>query len=283
MSFDSELEAFRAYAAIYPDACILLVDTYDTIKSGVPNAIKVFREMRAAGAALKNYGIRLDSGDLSYLSKLARGMLDEAGFTDALISASNELDEYIISDLKQQGTKITLWGVGTHLITSEGCPALGGVYKLAAEEDENGAMRPKIKLSEDPEKVTNPGVKKIFRLYDAQSGYLKADLIALEHERLNPEDDLTIFDQHAVWKRMTLKKGTYTVRELLVPIFANGECVYETPAMPEIKAYCAKELSLLWEEDKRLVNPHVLPVDLSQELYDLKQRMIKEIRGESDS
>ena len=278
MSFPDELTAFRTYAKIFPGACILLVDTYDTVKSGVPNAIQVFDEMRAAGIPLKNYGIRLDSGDFAYLPKLARKMLDEAGYADAIISASSDLDEILIQSLKQQGTKITLWGVGTRLITSHDCPAFGGVYKLAAESDESGVMQPKIKLSENAVKVTNPGVKTIFRLYDTQTNKIKADLIALAHETIDETQALTIFDPQATWKRMTLQPGTYRVRELFVPVFRKGECVYESPAVMDIRAYCRQELNTLWDEHKRLMNPHTMPVDLSQELYDLKQGMIHDIR-----
>ena len=278
MAFDTELEAFREYAKLYPNACILLVDTYNTLKSGVPNAIKVFEEMRSNGVELKNYGIRLDSGDFAYLSKQARKMLDAAGFSNAAISASGDLDENLIALLKQQGAKITVWGVGTNLITSEGCPAFGGVYKLAAEEN-NGCMEPKIKISENPEKVTNPGVKKIYRLYDKVSGKMKADLITLDDETIDTNSDLTIFHPINTWKQMTLKAGEFTARELLVPIFLNGKQVYESPAVMDIRAYCAKEKETLWEEHKRLVRPHMMPVDLSHELWHLRKRMIDEIRG----
>ena len=279
MCFDTELEAFEYYAELYPKACTLLVDTYDTLKSGVPNAIKVFRQMREKGIPLVNYGIRLDSGDLAYLSKQARIMLDEAGFGDAFISASNDLDENLIAELKNQGAKITRWGVGTHLITSKEYPAFGGVYKIAALSTDGGPWQHKIKLSEDPVKVTNPGVKKIFRLYDAKSGKMKADLIALADEKLDNTDDLTIFDPIATWKRMTLKAGEFTVRELLQPVFVNGECVYPQLTVSEICAYAAKERDTLWEEHRRLVRPHLMPVDLSQKLYDLKQSMIANLRS----
>ena len=279
MSFPDELSAFRAYAEIFPHSCTLLVDTYDTLKSGVPNAIQVFHEMKAKGITLQNYGIRLDSGDFAYLSKKARAMLDAAGFPNAVISASSDLDEALIQSLKLQGAKITLWGVGTNLITSKDCPAFGGVYKLAAESDEHGHMAPKIKLSENPEKVTNPGIKKIFRLYDRLTGKIKADLITLEDEMLDEDQPITIFDPLATWKRMTLNPGEYTVRELLVPVFVDGQCVYQSPSVMDIRDYCRQELDTLWDEYKRLINPHILPVDLSQALYDLKQAMIKEIRG----
>lgn len=277
MSFDDELTAFRKYAEIFPGKCILLVDTYDTLKSGVPNAITVFKELKAEGR-LSFYGIRLDSGDLSYLSKEARKMLDAEGFTDAIISASSDLDENLIAVLKQQGAEINLWGVGTNLITSKDCPALGGVYKLAAEEDLSGNLIPKIKLSENPDKITNPGVKKIIRLIDKKSDKLKADLIALEDEQIDEAKDLTIFHPLATWKRMTLKAGTYTAKELLIPVFLNGECVYKSLCVMEIRKHCEDELNTLWPEYKRLVNPHILPVDLSNRLYELKKKMIEEIR-----
>ena len=278
MSFESELEAFRYYAKLYPAPCTLLVDTYDTLHSGVPNAIRVFQEMRDAGIPLTLYGIRLDSGDLAYLSKVARQMLDDAGFHDAFISASNDLDEYLITDLKSQGATITMWGVGTHLITSKENPAFGGVYKLAALSDGAGPLQPKIKLSEDPIKVTNPGLKKIYRLYDAETGKMKADLITLLDEVVSNSTDLTIFDPLATWKRMTLSAKTFNVRELLVPVFLDGKCVYPEYTVSEIQEYAKKERDTLWDEHKRLVRPHLMPVDLSQKLYDLKQSMILSAR-----
>lgn len=281
MSFESELEAFREYAKIFPDNVILLVDTYDTLKSGLPNAIKTFDEMFAAGIKPKVYGIRLDSGDFAYLSEQARIMLDNAGYKDALICASSDLDENIISSLKLQNTKISLWGVGTSLITSRDCPAFGGVYKLAAEEDEHGRLVPKIKLSENIDKVTNPGVKKVVRIYDIHTKKIKADIIALEEEVFDGKSDLTIFHPLAAWKKMTFNIGSYTVRELLEPVFINGECVYEDKAVWKIRDYCTKEKDSLWNECKRLVNPHILPVDLSERLYALKTSMIEEIKDRS--
>jgi len=278
MSFGSEIDAFRYYAKLYPAACILIADTYDTLKSGVPNAIRVFSEMRESGKPLKNYGIRLDSGDLAYLSKSARKMLDDAGFNDAFICASNDLDEYIISELKSQGAEVSLWGVGTHLITSKENPAFGGVYKLAALSENGGAWQNKIKLSEDPIKVTNPGIKKIFRLYDAKSGKMKADLIALADENFCASTSLTIFDPIATWKKMHLLANEYTVRELLQPVFKNGECVYAPLTVPEICAYAKQERETLWDEHKRLIRPHLMPVDLSAKLYELKQSLIAELR-----
>lgn len=277
MSFPSEIEAFREYARIFPDACTLLVDTYNTLEQGVPNAIRVFQEMRDSGIPLKNYGIRLDSGDLSYLSKKARLQLDQAGFTDAIISASSDLDENLIASLKLEGAKISLWGVGTKLITSDDCPAFGGVYKLAAESDENGEFMPKIKLSNNPAKVTNPGIKKIFRIYDKKTQKIKADLIALDHETIDESKSLRLFDSTATWKKMNLAPGSYTIRELLVPIFMNGECVYNSPKTMEIRDYCKQELDSLWAEHKRLKNPHTVPVDITDELLALKRKMIEEL------
>jgi nicotinate phosphoribosyltransferase len=270
MSFPDELTAFRAYADAFPDTCLLLVDTYNTLNSGIPNAITVFRELRAKG--YEPMGIRLDSGDLAYLSKKARAMLDEAGFPNAQIVASNNLDEELIWDLKAQGARIDTFGVGTSLITSSGCPALGGVYKMSAEEVD-GKMVPKIKISENPEKITNPGYKKVVRIYNGGNKAI-ADLIMLEGEVIDTSKPLTIFDPVDTWKRMTLKN--YKIKELLVPIFINGECVYETPNLMDIQAYAASEMDTLWDEYKRLKNPHVYKVDLSQKLYDLKQRLLKE-------
>lgn len=275
MSFPDEYTAFKTYANLYPKACILLVDTYDTLHSGVPNAIKVFKEMREAGIELSYYGIRLDSGDLAYLSKKARKMLDEAGFTDAIISASSDLDEYLIDSLKTQGAQITSWGVGTNLITSKDCPAFGGVYKLAAVyNDETGEYIPKIKLSENTAKITNPGNKTVFRLYDKENGKLKADLIALADEKIDESKDLLIFDPIETWKKTNLEAGTFTVRELLVPIFEKGICVYNSPEVMEIKEYCSKELDTLWDETRRFMNPHEVYVDLSDKLYDMKKNLL---------
>lgn len=274
MSFQDEYTAFKTYADLYPNACCLLVDTYDTVKSGVPNAIRVFKEMREAGVELKNYGIRLDSGDLAYLSKKARKMLDEAGFPDAFISASNDLDEYLIHDLKMQGAAITSWGVGTNLITSKDCPSFGGVYKLAAIQDEHGHFVPKIKLSENTEKITNPGNKTIFRIYDKATGKVRADLICFADETFDTSEDLLLFDPVATWKKTRLKGDSYTMREILVPIFINGECVYQSPSVMEIAAYCKEEKKTLWDETKRLFNPHRVYVDLSDKLYNVKKELL---------
>lgn len=277
MSFPDEYTAFKTYADMYPNACILLADTYDTLKSGVPNAIRVFREMRESGLTLSNYGIRLDSGDLAYLSKRARKMLDEAGFTDAVISASNDLDEFLIDSLKTQGATITSWGVGTNLITSKDNPSFGGVYKLAAIMDEHGTFIPKIKLSENSEKVTNPGNKTIYRVYEKESGKIKADLICLTEEEFKEENNLLLFDPTEPWKNTHLKAGSFTLREILVPVFLNGECIYTSPKTMEIREYCQKELDTLWEETRRLVNPHEVYVDLSQKLYDTKIELLSQM------
>ena len=277
MSFSDEYTAFKTYAEMYPSACILLVDTYDTLKSGVPNAIRVFTEMREAGIPLTFYGIRLDSGDLAYLSKQARKMLDAAGFPDAVISASNDLDECLIDSLKAQGAAITSWGVGTNLITSKDNPSFGGVYKLAAIQDAEGRFVPKIKLSENSEKVTNPGDKKIYRIYEKETGKIKADLICLAEESYRETDDLMLFDPSEPWKKTKLQGGTYTLRPLMEQIFRKGECCYTSPKVMDIRAYCRQELDTLWDETKRLVNPHEVYVDLSQKLYDTKIRLLEEL------
>ena len=273
MSFEDEYTAFKTYANLYPSACILLVDTYDTLKSGVPNAIRVFQEMRDSGIELKNYGIRLDSGDLAYLSKKARKMLDAAGFNDAVISASSDLDEYLIDSLKTQGAAITSWGVGTNLITAKDNPAFGGVYKLAAIMGEDGNFIPKIKLSENSVKITNPGNKTVYRVYDAD-GMIKADLITLTDEIYSEEEPLLLFDPVETWKKTLLQPGEYTLREIMVPVFKNGECIYTTPPVMKIQAYCKQEMATLWDESKRLVNPHEVHVDLSKKLYDVKQELL---------
>ena len=271
MSFPDEITAFRAYAQTFPDACLLLVDTYDTLHSGIPNAIKVFDELRASGH--EPAGIRLDSGDLAYLSKRARKMLDDAGYPNAKIVASNDLDEGIIRDLKAQGAAIDTWGVGTKLITSDGCPALGGVYKLAAQEV-NGKLEPRIKISDNAAKMTNPGYKKLYRIYDKCSGKAYADLITLEWEQYDETKPLTIFHPIDTWKKLTITD--YTMRELLVPVFVKGKQVYQSPTLKEICAYARQEKATMWEETLRLFNPHDYKVDLSQPLYDLKQKMLAE-------
>ena len=275
MSFPDEYTAFKAYADLYPNACILLVDTYDTLKSGIPNAIRVCREMRDAGLPMKGYGIRLDSGDLAYLSKKARVMLDEAGFTDAIISASNDLDEYLIESLKLQGCRVTSWGVGTNLITAKDNPAFGGVYKLSAVMGDDGKFIPKIKLSENSEKVTNPGNKKIYRVYDKGTGKLRADLICLEDETFREDEELLLFDPSEPWKKTRLPAGDFALQEIMVPIFKSGECVYESPKTMDIREFCMREKETLWDETKRFENPHKVYVDLSQKLYDLKMELLR--------
>ena len=277
MSFPDEYTAFKTYAEMYPDNCTLLVDTYDTLKSGVPNAIRVFQEFKDAGKPLNKYGIRLDSGDLAYLSKEARKMLDEAGFPEATICASNDLDEFLLHDLKMQGAAIDSWGVGTNLITSKDCPSFGGVYKLAAIQNEEGEFVPKIKISENTEKITNPGNKTIYRIYEKASGKIKADLICFADEVIDPKQDLLLFDPMDTWKKTKLAGGTYTVREILLPIFKNGECLYKSPTLKEIAAYCREEKDTLWDETKRLFYPHRVYVDLSQKLYDVKQSLLDQM------
>ena len=269
MSFEDELTAFRAYADVFPDNCLLLVDTYDTLGSGVPNAITVFKELRARGK--EPVGIRLDSGDLAFLSRQARVMLDDAGFPNAKIFASGDLDEEVIWDLKAQGAAIDVWGVGTRMITSMDNPALGGVYKLSAEEVD-GTFIPRIKISENPAKITNPGVKQLYRFYDRRSGKALADLLALDEEDFSSGEPLEIFDPENTWKRMTL--CDYRMRQLLVPVFENGELVYESPMLSEIAAYAKQEMETFWDEYKRLNRPHRYKVDLSQKLYDLKIQLL---------
>ncbi len=265
MSFESELEAFRAYAKIYPTNTLLLVDTYDTLNSGVPNAIKVFDEMKAQG--LKPIGIRLDSGDLSYLTKKARKMLDDAGHADCIICVSGDLDEYILSSLHQQNAKIDSYGIGTKLITSSDVPALGGVYKMSALQVD-GEWEAKIKLSDTTEKITNPGIKTTYRIYDADKMAV-ADLICLRNETFDTTKPLTIFHPVETWKKMTLTG--YTMRNLMVEIFHNGKQVYASPTVKEIAAYSQLARSEFWEEFIRLINPSEYKVDLSDQLYNLKK------------
>ena len=275
MGFDSEYEAFKAYAEVYPDNCLLLVDTYDTLKSGVPNAIKVFKELKAKGHEPK--GIRLDSGDFAYLSKKARKMLDEAGFENAKICASGDLDEYSIRSLLGQGAKIDLWGVGTKLITSEEMPALGGVYKLSAVVKKDGTVIPKIKLSDNAEKITNPSIKNVYRLFDKDTGMAIADLITLWDEQIDENEPLTIFHPIETWKRTTVKN--FRATPLLEKIIENGKLVYEFPTVKDAREFCKKELSSFWEEYLRIDMPHVYKVDLSEKLHALKTDMIAKIRG----
>jgi nicotinate phosphoribosyltransferase len=268
MSFDSELEAFKAYAKCFPDSCLLLVDTYDTLDSGVPNAIKVFEELSAQGK--KPLGIRLDSGDLAYLSIKARKMLDEAGFQKAIICASNDLDEYLIRDLKIQGARIDLWGVGTKMITGMDRPALGGVYKMCALENQ-GVMEPKIKLSDNPDKVTLPGCQALYRLYTAD-GMAAADLIALSGEEFDFSMPLTIFDPKDTWKKLTLSE--YRVKKLLEPLITAGVASAVPRSLKEIQAYRKCEEDSIWDQYLRLVNPNVFKVDLSDRLWALRHKML---------
>ena len=278
MSFPDEYTAFKTYARMYPDACILLVDTYDVLKSGVPNAIRVFEEMREEGIPLTKYGIRIDSGDLAYLSKEAYKMLAAAGFDDATIAASSDLDEYLIDSLKTQDAKINSWGVGTNLITSKDNPAFGGVYKLAAVKDtDSNTFIPKIKLSENTEKVTNPGDKTVYRIYSKKTGKIKADLICLADEIFDPEETMIIFDPVDTWKKTKVLGGTYELRELLIPVIREGKRIYTSPEVMELRKYCQKEQETLWDESRRLVNPQKVYVDLSQKLYDLKKNLLEEM------
>ena len=282
MSFPDEYTAFKTYAKMYPDSCTLLVDTYDVLKSGVPNAIRVFEEMREEGVKLTKYGIRIDSGDLAYLSKEAYKMLAAAGFDDAIISASSDLDEYLIDSLKTQDAKISSWGVGTNLITSKDNPAFGGVYKLAAVKDAgSNTFTPKIKLSENTEKVTNPGDKTIYRIYSKTTGKIKADLICLANERFDPEETMIIFDPVDTWKKTKVLGGTYELRELLIPVIRQGKRVYTSPSVMKLREYCLQEQNTLWDESRRLVNPQKVYVDLSQQLFDLKKNLLEEMSSKA--
>lgn len=271
--FETELESFKAYARSYPENCLLLVDTYNTVESGVPNAIKVFRDLRDTG--FKPRGIRIDSGDLAYLSKVARQKLDDAGFPDTIIVASSDLDEDTIDALKIQGAKISHWGVGTNLITSSNWPALGGVYKLVAAE-EQGQLVPKIKISDNPEKITNPGVKKITRIYDESGLFALADLVMLEDETIDETEPLTIFHPIYTWKTKTFRR--YSLRELLEPYYLQGKLVYERRTAQDVRSTVRNELDSLWPEYKRMQRPQLYKVDLSQKLWDLKHNMMKEVR-----
>ena len=266
--FDNELESFRAYADVYPDKCLLLVDTYDVLKSGVPNAIKVFDELKAKGH--KPMGIRIDSGDLQYLSVEAKKLFEEAGYTDLSYTASNDLDEYTIASLKSSGAAINSWGVGTKLITSAESPSLGGVYKLAGSYD-GDTLVPKIKVSEEPEKINNPGFKKVVRIYN-EDNMAEADLIMLNDEKIDTSKPLTIFDPTYTWKRKTFHK--YTIKELQKPLFKNGECKYVSKSVNEVKKYVNNQFSTLWDAYKRFSNPKEYKVDLSDNLWTLKSDLL---------
>lgn len=277
MDYPTEYEAFRAYAKAYPENCLLLVDTYDTLRSGVPNAIKVFKELREAGYEPK--GIRLDSGDLAYLSKKARKMMDDAGFPNAIVCVSGDLDERSISSLLQQGAQIDSWGVGTRLITSEDLPALGGVYKLSAVVEKDGSITPKIKLSDNTEKITNPAFKNLYRLYDKDNGMAIADLITLRDEKISEDKPLTLFHPVETWKEHEVEN--FHAEPLLHTIVENGKLVYRFPHVKEVQAYSKDQLSKFWEEYLRLDMPQLYKVDLSGELHKLKADMIGAIRKET--
>ena len=269
--FDDEYLAFKAYCEIYPENATLLVDTYNVLKSGVPNAIRAFKEVLVP-RGYRPAGIRLDSGDITYLSKKARKMLDDAGFADCKIVASNSLDEYIIRDLLLQGAKVDSFGVGERLITSKSDPVFGGVYKLCAVEDEAGNIVPKIKISENAAKITTPHFKKVYRLYSRDTGKAIADLLCVYDETIDETQPLEIFDPDFTWKRKTLTN--FTARELLVPIFKNGERVYSSPSVDDIRTYCKQQVGTLWEEVKRFENPHHYYVDLSKKLWNVKQCLL---------
>ena len=270
--FDSEYEAFKAYVQMYPTNATLLVDTYNTLKSGVPNAIRVFDEVLKP-LGITKCGIRLDSGDLAYLTRQARKMLDEAGWTGCQISVSNSLDEYIIRDVLRQGAQIDLFGVGERLITAKSEPVFGGVYKLVAVEDPDGTVVPKIKISENVGKITNPHYKKLYRFFANDSGKAIADYLTVYDETVDDTGNLEIFDPDATWKRKTVYN--FTAKELQVPIFRNGELVYQLPTLEEIRTYCKAQVDTLWEEVRRFDNPQTYYVDLSQKLWDVKYGLLK--------
>lgn len=265
--FDSEYEAFDSYCKLYPNAATLLVDTYNVLKSGVPNAIKAFK-----ANGITKCGVRIDSGDITYLTRKTRRLLDEAGMTDCKIVVSNSLDEYIIRDTIQQGACIDSFGVGERLITSKNSPVFGGVYKLAAIERDDGTIIPKIKISENTAKITNPHYKKLYRIYEGDSGKAIADLITVHDEVIDTSKPLELFDPEHIWKRKVLED--YRIEELQKPIFLGGKCVYESPTASEIRDYCAAQLDLQWDEVKRFENPHNYYVDLSQKLWDVKQALL---------
>ncbi len=272
--FDSEYEAFRAYADIYPDNCIFLVDTYNVLKSGVPNAIKVAKEMAEKGQ--KANGIRLDSGDIAYLSIRAREMLDEAGFTDMQIMASNSLDEFLVRDLIQQGARVDSFGIGERLITSKSEPVFGGVYKLVAVENEDGELIPKIKVSENVEKITTPHFKQVYRFFDNSTGKALGDVMTIHDEVIDASKPYTLFDPIYTWKQKVVTN--YTVRPLRVQLFKNGECVYNCPSISKIRQYCLSEVDTLWDQIKRFENPQTYFVDLSKKLWDCKHQLLEACR-----
>ena len=274
--FDSEYEAFKAYAETYPKSCTLLIDTYNVIKSGIPNAVRVFDEvLKPLGE--RPIGVRIDSGDITYLSKKCREMLDAAGYEDCKIVASNSLDEYIIRDMLLQGAKIDSFGVGERLITSKSEPVFGGVYKLVAVEDDKGNIIPKIKISENVAKITTPGFKQVHRLYSRKDSKAIADVITLHGETIDSEKPINIFDPEHTWKKKTVTD--FYSRELLKPIFAKGECVYESPGIDVLREYCKMEVDGLWDEVKRFENPHTYYVDLSDKLWNMKHTMLEEYQN----
>ena len=275
--FPSELEAFKTYCRIYPNNAVLLVDTYNTLKSGVPNAIRAFKE-ELIPKGITSFAIRLDSGDISYLSKQARKMLDNAGLQSCRISASNALDERLISDLLMQGACIDSFGVGERMITASSAPVFGGVYKLAAVEGPDGAILPRIKVSENTAKITNPHFKKVYRLYDRETGKAIADQICVYDEVIDDSQPLTIFDPLAVWK--TKKLTSFKAKELMKPIFKGGKLVYQKPGLEEIRSYCASQVNLLWDEVKRFQNPHNYYVDLSEKLWLVKRELLNAYKME---
>ena len=274
--FDDEYTAFVKYCQLYPDSAVLLVDTYNVLKSGIPNAIRAFKE-----CGITHGGIRIDSGDLTYLSKKARQMLDDAGLNNFTVCASNSLDEYIIRDILQQGASIDTFGVGERLVTSKSDPVFGGVYKLAAVEESDGSITPKIKISENTSKITNPGFKKLYRLYENKSGKATADLICTHDEEIDPSKPLTIFDPDYTWKTKTLTD--FSAEELLVPIFKSGKLVYDLPTTEQIRERCKNEIDRQWDEVKRFEYPHNYYVDLSQKLWDMKHSLLKEISSRAAS
>jgi nicotinate phosphoribosyltransferase len=269
--FDSQYEAFRTYCEIYPTNATLLVDTYNVLKSGVPDAIRAFNDVLKP-LGITKCGIRLDSGDIAYLSQEARKMLDEAGWTECQISASNSLDEYIIRDLIMQGAEVGMFGVGERMITASSQPVFGGVYKLAAVEDADGNIIPKIKVSENVDKITNPHFKKTYRIFDNETGKAEADYICIHDEVVDDSQPLELFDPDATWKRKTY--ANFTAKPLQVPIYQRGKLVYQRPSLQEIQDYCRQQVGTLWAEVKRFENPHNFYVDLSQKLWDLKQELL---------
>lgn len=273
--FDSEYEAFCEYARLYPDDCTFVIDTYDTLRSGVPNAIKAFNDVLAP-MGKRPAGVRIDSGDITYLSKRVRKMLDEAGYPDCSIIASNSLDEYIINDMILQGAKVDCFVVGERLINSASSPMFSGVYKLCATE-KNGEIIPKINLSENVSKITTPHSKMLYRLFDCETGKAIADVLTLENEEIDDSKPYTLFDPDFTWKRKEVEN--FVARRLLVPVFANGECVYKEPAIDEIRDYCAEQIDNLWEEVKRFENPHTYYVDLSEDLWRVRKDLIEEYKG----